>query len=109
MRCRYSAWISGFEAIPDQISVGTKLGMMELTRIPCSPRSSAAQRVSMLIPALEAQYALIQRCESAPAMELTLTMLPPPLGFIARASARRLRNVPTRLVSTVLANSAAVA
>src|SRR3990172_8962287 len=108
MQRSYSATESAFPASGAARSVGTSPGITAFTRIACSPRSSAAQRVSMLTPALETQYAVIQRWVRAPAMELTLTMLPPPAAFIAFVSARTQRKTPTRFVSRIEASSALV-
>ena len=55
MRRRYSATLSAAVTSGAAMSVGTRLGMTALTRMPCSPRSSAAQAVSMFTPALETQ------------------------------------------------------
>ena len=45
---------------------------------------------------------------SVAAIELMLTMLPPPAAFIARASARMQRKMPATLVSSIASISAAV-
>jgi len=60
----------------------------------------------MLSPAFETQYAVMKRCVSAAAIELMLTMLPPPAAFMAFASALIQRKTPVRLVSSVRWKSA---
>src|SRR5205085_10118725 len=75
MRRLYSSIAASLDVSVTASSVSTMPGITAFTRIEYSPSSSAAQRVSMLTPALETQYADIHLCVSTPAIELTLTML----------------------------------
>jgi hypothetical protein len=55
IRRRYSWTVSSLPTRPAARSVGTRPGATAFTRMLCSPRSSAAQRVSMLSPAFATQ------------------------------------------------------
>src|SRR2546423_13873035 len=69
---------AGMEAAaPAMSGVFTPPGQMQLTRTPDFENSTASAFVSNTAPPLDAQYAALYGWPSTPALDATVTMLPP--------------------------------
>lgn len=79
-------------------------GQIALTRRDFPVNSIAIARVSPMSPCLAAQYPAEYACPSSPAIEETLTMLPPRSSKCGSA-ARERKNGPFRLTARSCAHS----
>jgi hypothetical protein len=87
------------------MGVTTPAGDTQLTRMPSRLSSSAADRASMRMPALLAQYAAACGTALTPDAEPSRTMLPVPRGRMAIAPYLTLRNAASRLTAMTLRQS----
>ncbi len=86
-------------------SVSKYPGATQFTRTPLPAQSNASERVIASTPPLAAQYAADRARPTCPAIEVTLTMLPPPCASMRRPNTPQHRNTPVRFTSMISCHS----